>query len=76
MIERVGLRLGVEDDLQVILESDDLQPPEISVEGLPVSVAHLSPAGALTLAGSLMDFCVRPGFLDPGMDLRRPVLVD
>jgi hypothetical protein len=31
---------------------------------------------ALTLAGSLMDFCVRPGFLDPGMDLRRPVLVD
>lgn len=52
LIERVGLRLGVEDDLQVILESDDLQPPEISVEGLPVSVAHLSPAGALTLAGS------------------------
>lgn len=51
-IERIGLRLGVEDDLQIILESDDLQPPEISVEGLPVSVAHLSPAGVLTLAGS------------------------
>ncbi len=51
-IERIGLRLGAEDELQIILESDDLQPPEISVEGLPVSVAHLSPAGVLTLAGS------------------------
>jgi 23S rRNA (uracil1939-C5)-methyltransferase len=51
-LERLGIRLGVEDDLQVILESSDLQAPEISIEELPVSVVHLSPAGALVLAGS------------------------
>lgn len=51
-IERVGLRLGREDDIQLILESRDLQPPQVSVEELPLSVVHLSPAGALVLAGS------------------------
>jgi 23S rRNA (uracil1939-C5)-methyltransferase len=50
-IERIGLRLGSDGDLQVILESPDPQPPELSVEDLPVSVAHLSPAGTLVLAG-------------------------
>ena len=51
-IERIGLRLGAGDDLQVILESKDPRPPELSIEGLPVSVVHLSPAGTLVLAGS------------------------
>lgn len=51
-IERVGLRLGIEDELLVTLESANPEPPELKVEDLPVSVAHLSPAGALTLAGS------------------------
>ncbi len=51
-IERIGLRLGAEDDIQIILESRDPQPPDLSVEELPVSVVHLSPAGALVLAGS------------------------
>jgi 23S rRNA (uracil1939-C5)-methyltransferase len=51
-VERVGLRLGMDDDVQLILESSDLQPPELSVEDLPLSVAHVSPAGTLTLAGS------------------------
>jgi 23S rRNA (uracil1939-C5)-methyltransferase len=52
-IERIGLRLGAEQDIQIILESSDPQPPDLSVEELPVSVVHLSPAGALVLAGSL-----------------------
>jgi 23S rRNA (uracil1939-C5)-methyltransferase len=51
-IERIGLRLGAQDDIQIILESRDPQPPELSVEELPVSVVHLSPAGTLVLAGS------------------------
>jgi 23S rRNA (uracil1939-C5)-methyltransferase len=51
-VQRVGLRLGMDDDVQLILESDDPQPPELSVEDLPLSVAHISPAGVLTLAGS------------------------
>ncbi len=55
-IERVGLRLGVEEDVQIILESSDPVAPELSIEDLPVSVAHLSPAGSLVLAGSAAVF--------------------
>ena len=51
-IERIALRLGANDDLQIILESRDPAAPDLSVEELPVSVVHLSPAGALVLAGS------------------------
>jgi 23S rRNA (uracil1939-C5)-methyltransferase len=51
-IERVGLRLGYEEDLQLILESQDVIPPEILIEDLPISAVHLSPAGTLVLAGS------------------------
>jgi len=51
-LERVGLRLGDEEDIQLILESSQLQPPDLQVEDLPVSVVHLSPAGTLVLAGS------------------------
>jgi 23S rRNA (uracil1939-C5)-methyltransferase len=51
-IERIGLRLGAEDEIQIILESRDPHAPDLSVEELPVSVVHLSPAGALVLAGS------------------------
>jgi 23S rRNA (uracil1939-C5)-methyltransferase len=51
-IERVSLKLGAGDDLQVVLEGESPEPPEFSVEGLPLSAVHLSPAGALVLAGS------------------------
>ncbi len=51
-IERIGLRLGIGDDLQLILESQDPTPPEIVIEDLPISAVYLSPAGALVLAGS------------------------
>lgn len=51
-VERAGLRLGADGDLLLTLESGNLEPPELSVEDLPVSVAHLSPGGTLALAGS------------------------
>ena len=51
-LERIGLRLGSGDDIQLILDGSDPRPPELSVEDLPISVAYLSPAGRLVLAGS------------------------
>ena len=51
-VERIGLRLGAEDEVQMVLESSDPQPVELSVEELPVSVVHLGPGGSLVLAGS------------------------
>jgi 23S rRNA (uracil1939-C5)-methyltransferase len=51
-VERVGLRLGVGDDLQLILEGREPQAPEFSVEELSLSAVYLSPAPALILAGS------------------------
>ncbi len=51
-IERVGLRSGAGDDWQIILESAASQPPEFTVEGLPLSAVHLSPGGTVVLAGS------------------------
>lgn len=51
-LERIGLRLGAGDDAQLILESSLPDTPELSVEELPLSVVHLSPWGALVLAGS------------------------
>jgi 23S rRNA (uracil1939-C5)-methyltransferase len=50
-LERIGLRVGV-DDVQLILESGELQVPELSVEELTMSAVHLSPAGPLVMAGS------------------------
>ncbi len=49
-LERVSLRLGQEEDVQLILESSDPQPPEFSVD-FPLSAVHLSPAGSVVLAG-------------------------
>lgn len=51
-LERVAIRLGSGEDLMVVLQSRDPQPPELSVEELPVSVVHSSPGGTLLLAGS------------------------
>jgi 23S rRNA (uracil1939-C5)-methyltransferase len=51
-IERVGLRLGADGEIQMILESPELEAPEFSVSELPLSAVHLSPAGTLVLAGS------------------------
>ncbi|HEX7976577.1 MAG TPA: class I SAM-dependent RNA methyltransferase [Anaerolineales bacterium] len=51
-LERIGLRLGAGDDIQLILESNDPLPPEFTDEDLPLSAVYLSPAGSLVLAGS------------------------
>lgn len=51
-LERVGLRVGAEDEIQLILESSAPEPLEFSVEELPVSAVHLGPGGCLVLAGS------------------------
>ena len=51
-LERIGLRAGAGDEIQLILESGQPDPPEISVEDLPLSVVHTSPWGSLVLAGS------------------------
>ena len=51
-VERVGLRLGSGEDIQLTIESAELAAPETRIEELPVSVVHLSPGGSLVLAGS------------------------
>jgi 23S rRNA (uracil1939-C5)-methyltransferase len=51
-LERVGLRLGAEDEVMLVLESSDPQPIEFSVVELPLSAVHLGPGGVLVLAGS------------------------
>ncbi len=49
-IERVELRAGVDDDCLMALESDEITLPEMTLD-LPISVVHLSPAGAIVMAG-------------------------
>ncbi len=51
-LERVGMRAGAGDDVQVIFESSEPEPFELDVEDLPVSAVHLGPGGALVMAGS------------------------
>ncbi|MBN1538470.1 MAG: class I SAM-dependent RNA methyltransferase [Anaerolineales bacterium] len=51
-LHRIDLRVGADDELMLVLESNDIQAPEMTVEGLPLSVVHLSPAGAIVMAGS------------------------
>jgi 23S rRNA (uracil1939-C5)-methyltransferase len=51
-LQRVNLRSGADDDVLVVLESEDALLPEFSVEEMPVSVAHLGPAETQVLAGS------------------------
>lgn len=49
-LDRVGIRLGVEDDLMVVLQSSYPQPVSMKLD-LPLSVVHLGPGGSLVLAG-------------------------
>ena len=50
-IERVSLRLGADDDLMLVLESDSPEPPELEVEA-GVSVAHVYERNTVVMAGS------------------------
>ena len=51
-LERVGIRLGVEDEIMISLQGDQGSVPDLSVEDIDVSVTHLSPYGTQVLAGS------------------------
>jgi 23S rRNA (uracil1939-C5)-methyltransferase len=51
-LERISLRVGMEEDTMLILESSDPQPVDFSIEDLAVSVVQLGPAGSVVLAGS------------------------
>ncbi|MEJ5314701.1 MAG: class I SAM-dependent RNA methyltransferase [Anaerolinea sp.] len=62
-LERLSLRLGADGEILLVLESLETNPPAISVEELPVSVAHMGPAGTLVLAGDdhvVMEVLGRP----------------
>jgi 23S rRNA (uracil1939-C5)-methyltransferase len=48
--ERVSLRTGANDDLILILESDELEAPEMELEA-GISVVHLTEEDALVMAG-------------------------
>ena len=50
-LNRVSFRCGADEDIQVILESNSIELPELELD-TPDSVIHLSPAGSLVLAGS------------------------
>jgi len=47
---RVSLRAGTDDDLMLILESDELEAPELELEA-GISVVHLTEDDALVMAG-------------------------
>ncbi|GAP12064.1 23S rRNA m(5)U-1939 methyltransferase [Bellilinea caldifistulae] len=49
-IERVGLRVGADEEVLLILEGQPVELPALEVD-LPISAVHLSPAGSIVLAG-------------------------
>lgn len=51
-LQRIHLRVGADDEVMVVLESETPGLPEFLVEDLTLSVVHLSPAGSQVLAGS------------------------
>ncbi len=50
-VERVSLRLGADDDLMLLLESDSPNPPELEIEA-GISIAHVYEGNTIVLAGS------------------------
>jgi 23S rRNA (uracil1939-C5)-methyltransferase len=55
-LERLSLRLGVDEDVLLILESSDLETVDLEVD-LPISVVQSSPGGLIVLAGDDHIFC-------------------
>jgi 23S rRNA (uracil1939-C5)-methyltransferase len=51
-LERVSLRMGLNEEMMVILKSPDPQAMEFSIENLPVSAVQVGPYGSIILAGS------------------------
>lgn len=50
--ERISLRRGIGEDIQIILEGQDPSPPELLVEELPVSVVYRYQDSSTVLVGS------------------------
>ena len=50
-VERVSLRNGVDDDLMLVLESRDHEPPELEIEA-GISVTHVYEGNTVVIAGS------------------------
>lgn len=50
-IERVSIRVGKEDDLMLILESDSPEPPELEIEA-GISVTHVFEENTVVIAGN------------------------
>jgi 23S rRNA (uracil1939-C5)-methyltransferase len=51
-ISSLGLRLGIEDDILVVLESQHPFDAQFDIESIPLSVVHISPENSIVLAGS------------------------
>jgi 23S rRNA (uracil1939-C5)-methyltransferase len=51
-LERVSLRVGMDDEIMLILESSDPQAMEFSIEDLPVSIVQVGGYKSIILAGS------------------------
>jgi 23S rRNA (uracil1939-C5)-methyltransferase len=51
-LERISLRVGVNEDTMLILECSDPQAVDFSIEDLAVSVVQVGPTGSMVLAGS------------------------
>jgi 23S rRNA (uracil1939-C5)-methyltransferase len=67
-VDRIGLRLGVDEDVMLTLESEGDFPPEVSLD-LPISAAFVGPAGTVVLAGDeslLMEVKGRAFRVSPG----------
>jgi len=50
-LDRIGLRVGDDDEILMILESSDPEPVELLVD-MPISIVHAGPGGNLVLAGN------------------------
>jgi len=51
-LERVSLRVGLDEDILLVLQANQPDAPDLSVEGLDVSAVYVSPHGQLLMAGS------------------------
>ncbi|NJD58311.1 MAG: hypothetical protein C3F13_03000 [Anaerolineales bacterium] len=52
-LERVSIRQGIDEELMIILESNDAAEVDFSIENLPVSIVQAGQSGFTVLAGSI-----------------------
>jgi 23S rRNA (uracil1939-C5)-methyltransferase len=51
-LERISLRAGMDEDILLVLEANQPDAPDLSIEELDVSTVFISPGGQLLMAGS------------------------